>query len=396
MLTSLNLVLGVITLALSAISMFFALQCVLGVFPNRSKTATSSARPPAALLVPAHNEEGNIMAVLNSLKPQVQQHDRIIVVADNCSDRTAELALGAGAEVVTRRDEERRGKGYALHAGLEYLAIDPPPIVVMIDADCIAAPGAIDILITEVATHGRPVQGRYLMVAPPTQPLQTGLAQFAFFIKNHVRPLGLSRLGLGCQLTGSGMAFPWICLTRVDLCHGHLVEDMKLGLELAMEGFSPRYCEAAYITSEFPQSGLGLNSQRQRWEKGRAQLVGDLLRLFLVQLIQRNRHAFSLVLDALVPPILLLVVILTVHTIVVGLLILIGATAWPFMVSLANLMMVIAVLSSVLLVQDCKISARSAIKSLPSFVRDRLRIYSSLVTRGNNGWVRTHRSTDDI
>ena len=51
--------------------------------------------------------------------------DRLLVVADNCSDDTAAVARAAGAEVTERSDVERRGKGYALDHGVRHLAADP-------------------------------------------------------------------------------------------------------------------------------------------------------------------------------------------------------------------------------------------------------------------------------
>ena len=52
-------------------------------------------------------------------------------------------------------------------------------------------------------------------------------------MKNWVRPLGLSNLNLPCQLMGTGMAFPWELIRSANLASGSIVEDTKLGLELA-------------------------------------------------------------------------------------------------------------------------------------------------------------------
>ena len=57
--------------------------------------------------------------------------------------------------------------------------------------------------------------------------LKMRLAEFAWVIKNQVRPLGLHRLGLPCQLMGSGMASPWACINSADLATGHIVEDLN-------------------------------------------------------------------------------------------------------------------------------------------------------------------------
>ena len=63
--------------------------------------------------------------------------DRLIVVADNCSDDTRQIATDAGAEVISRDDAERRGKGFAMDFGVRHLTVDPPEVVIFVDADCL-------------------------------------------------------------------------------------------------------------------------------------------------------------------------------------------------------------------------------------------------------------------
>jgi cellulose synthase/poly-beta-1,6-N-acetylglucosamine synthase-like glycosyltransferase len=71
-------------------------------------------RSRLAVVIPAHNEASVISSTLRSVVPQLGKADRLTVVADNCSDETAAIAATEGAEVITRRDLVRRGKGYAL------------------------------------------------------------------------------------------------------------------------------------------------------------------------------------------------------------------------------------------------------------------------------------------
>src|SRR5689334_17854711 len=68
------------------------------------------------LLIPSHNEEGGIEATVRDARAldYPAENFRVVVVADNCTDRTAELAEKAGALVWPRQNQEKRGKGYAL------------------------------------------------------------------------------------------------------------------------------------------------------------------------------------------------------------------------------------------------------------------------------------------
>ena len=104
--------------------------------------------------------------------------------------------------------------------GLRHLGMDPPDIVIIVDADCRLADSAIDRLAAACAVTHRPVQALDLMTAPDESPINFRVAEFAWRLKNWVRPLGLRALGLPCQLMGTGMAFPWDLIRSADLASG--------------------------------------------------------------------------------------------------------------------------------------------------------------------------------
>ena len=160
-----------------------------------------------------------MLATLNDVGAQLLPADRLLVVADNCTDDTAAIAAAAGAEVIKRDDTVKRGKGYALDFALQHLKSDPPEIVVIIDADCRLTEHTLDRLATACAISHRPVQALDLMIAPDGEPINHSVAEFAWRVKNWVRPLGLSALGLPCQLLGTGMAIPWNVIGRGGCRH---------------------------------------------------------------------------------------------------------------------------------------------------------------------------------
>ncbi|MGB6488158.1 MAG: glycosyltransferase family 2 protein, partial [Steroidobacteraceae bacterium] len=250
--------------AILAPVLVLSVEVLAALFSEGGGPERALARPQLAVVIPAHNEAAGIRATIESLIPQLQSGDRVVVVADNCTDDTAAVALAAGTEVVTRHDPVYRGKGYALDFGVRYLERDPPAVVLIVDADCHAAPGSVDRLARLCAQTGRPVQALYLLHAPPGAGVKLRIAEFATVLKNHVRPLGLHRLGLPCQLSGTGMAFPWTCIRGATLATGHIVEDLKLGLELAGAGHPALFCPEVCVTSYFPASEEGFRTQRTR------------------------------------------------------------------------------------------------------------------------------------
>ncbi len=90
------------------------------------------------VLIPAHNEEDKIAATLQSLQDHDDPPDRIIVVADNCTDRTADLARAAGVEVIASVGNTKKKAG-ALNQVLAVILpeLDENDTVMVMDADTV-------------------------------------------------------------------------------------------------------------------------------------------------------------------------------------------------------------------------------------------------------------------
>lgn len=300
--------LGVAALFLG-LSFWTFLETLAAVFARRIEPAyPSSSSARVAILVPAHNEEIEIAETLQTLTAQKRPQDQLIVIADNCTDRTAEIARSMGVTVLERHDTLRRGKGYALDYGTTHLAADPPDVVIVVDADCQVQPGTIEQLVDTVMATGRPVQATYLLQKPPQATAKHSVAAFAFTLKNLVRPLGLTHLRLPCLLTGTGMAFPWAAIQAVSLASGHIVEDMKVSVDLTIAGFAPLYCPEARVTGVLPQNSRAGESQRTRWEHGHLQAITTFVPVLIKSAIQRrNLDALGVALELSVPPLSLYV-----------------------------------------------------------------------------------------
>jgi hypothetical protein len=273
----------------------------------------SGPGPRVAVLVPAHDERSGIGPTVEGLLAELGPGDRLVVIADNCRDDTADVVRGMAARdgrlrVIERNDAMRVGKGYAITFGVAHLAADPPDVVVLVDADCRVSAGAVGILARRAAQAGAPIQGEYLLGAPARSSPMARVSALALLVRNQVRPRGLARLGFPCLLTGSGMAFPWALLHAAPETEGHLVEDMVLGLELAIAGHGPRHCAEVRISSELPEDrGAGLR-QRRRWEHGQLQVLRRYgPRLGLAGLRSGRADLMALALDLMVPPLALLV-----------------------------------------------------------------------------------------
>jgi cellulose synthase/poly-beta-1,6-N-acetylglucosamine synthase-like glycosyltransferase len=285
----------------------FSLQILVAVIPGYRKVEISPSQQKIAILIPAHNESLGIAQTLQSIKQQSTANTRIVVIADNCTDNTAEVARGQGVEAIERFDADNRGKGYALDFGLQFLKQSPPEIVMVFDADCLIATKTVDALANAVVSRQSAIQALYLIQANPDGDIKSKIAEFAYVVKSWTRPLGFHRLGLPMQLMGSGMAFPWQHIEHADLVHGSIVEDMKLGIDLATRHKAPGFCPEAYVTSLFPEHDAGTESQRKRWEHGHiSMIVKEGIPLLLEGIKTFNFSTIAMALDLIVPPLALL------------------------------------------------------------------------------------------
>jgi cellulose synthase/poly-beta-1,6-N-acetylglucosamine synthase-like glycosyltransferase len=385
----------ILSLLLLVPTLVFVAEVAAGCFFDspHSKLLTPF-HPRVAVLIPAHNEGVGIIPTIEDIRRQLRAGDRIVVVADNCSDDTAAIAVSLNAEVAIRNDPTRIGKGYALGWGVDHLSVDPPAIVVVVDADCRLTAGTIARLAEVCAQTQRPVQSLYLMTAPAGSAINHQVAEFAWRVKNWIRPLGLCALALPCQLMGTGMAFPWHVIRAADLSSGFIVEDLKLGLELAAAGHPPMFCPSAVVTSTFPTSALGTKTQRQRWEQGHIGLILTKSPSLLFSALKaQSKDLLALTLDLIVPPVTLLALLLTAMVFLAAIATLTNESLYPLLISLVSLLLLVSSIISSWFIYGRDILPPRSFVLIGRYCLGKLNLYRTvLLGFRNSRWIRTDRS----
>ncbi len=264
-----------------------------------------------AVVVPAHNEALCIANTVRSLAEvdYPPANMRIVVVADNCTDETAEVARLAGAEVMTRNDASRRGKGYALHLAFEELldqrdvkSVQPVDAVVVVDADTVVSPNILQAFAAGLLAGEQVLQATY-RVANHDATWRTSLMAVAFACIHDVRSIGRERLGLSTGLRGNGMCFSAEALRLVPHRAASLVEDVEHGLDLGEAGIRVAFVPEASVHAEMPEHAVESASQRERWELGRAKLKRQRLpRLVRRAAVDRDPILADLAIDLAIAP----------------------------------------------------------------------------------------------
>ena len=386
----LNFIIVLAAIVLILPVMVFLLQVLAAIFLKKPSPIMLQVdnRPIIAVLMPAHNESLVITQTIQSIMPQLKSQDQLLVVADNCSDDTAAIARNLGATVIERTSQNERGKGYALDYGLQHLKANPPQIVLIIDADCMVENDAINKLASACVVYQRPIQALYLMESQPNASLKARIAAFAWLVKNKVRPLGFKALGLPCQLMGTGMAFLWEDIIKVNLASGHIVEDMKLGADLSRMNKAPLFLPDALVTSIFPPTAEATNTQRTRWEHGHLSMIlTEAPRLFFEAIKTKNSQMLCLALDLIVPPLVSLLLACAVILII----------SLVFSIKLASVLstvLLLALISAVLLAWSFFGRHIISFKQLcyaPIYALVKIPIYIKFFFNRQVEWVRSKR-----
>ncbi len=279
---------------------------LLALVARRSPAPPAPAsRPHFDVVVPAHDEEAVVADTVRSLLALdwPRERFRVFVVADNCTDRTAEVAAAAGAEVLARVDAERRGKGYALAYAFERVLRDArADAAVVVDADTLVSPNLLAAFASRLAVGEQALQAEY-GVSNAEATWRTRLMRLAFALFHDVRSLARERLGLSCGLRGNGMCFTPEVLRRVPHEAFSIVEDLEYGLRLGRAGYRVAYVDEARVRGQMAAGEQASRSQRRRWEGGRLRIAREQAPDLLARALrERSALLFDLALDVLVPP----------------------------------------------------------------------------------------------
>jgi len=372
----------------------FSLEVLFGLRPLADRQP-GTATTDLAVIIPAHNEALLIAGTLQSVMQQVAPTTRVLVVADNCSDDTAEISRAAGATVIERHDESRRGKGFALAFARDHLASNPPEAVFILDADCRIASGTVEAMAAHAAEIGEPVQSVNLLTAPADASPMVLVSNFAMIIKNLVRARGLYRLAGGITLFGTGMAFPWRIFAQAELATSDPVEDLRLALDLARRGTKVHLWENLSVMSAAAGIEDSLD-QRRRWEHG---FLTNAARYGLPSLfgglVRGSRHLAALGIHLLVPPLALLFLVAALAFVPVLMLAIRDGDGAPAALLGAALLLAVSVTGVAWYREGRTTLSFAALARAPFYVLWKIPLYLGFFASRQTEWNRTRRLNEE-
>lgn len=300
------LVLATVPALMAAYLGFLTLSAWIMHFRKRSSYQPAK-KHRFTFVIPAHNEEKLLPATLKNVNNNIDYprslYD-VVVIADNCTDQTAEVAASHSI-VFERENKELRGKGYALEWGLsEYWRKgNQSDAIIILDADTVVSEN----FLIEVNRHfdqGQKVIQTFYSVLNPTESWSAGLRYAALAVLHYVRPLGRSLFGGSAGLKGNGMVF------SADVIKNHswsssLTEDIEFHMDLLLSGEKVYFAPNATIWAEMPNSIEDADSQNERWETGRLDMAKRYVPQLLKKAFSGNKNAtaqLDAIMEHIIPP----------------------------------------------------------------------------------------------
>lgn len=354
-------------------------------YPNQETPTTSLLK--LGVVIPAHNEAGGIAACVKSvLACQAAGVDlQVVVIADNCTDMTAQFAKEAGARVIVRMDQANRGKGFALDVAFGRLLREGIEAFVVIDADTEVEPNFITEMAHAFQQGADAVQCRYL-VNNAQFTFRTRLMNVALLAFNVLRPLGRNAIGCSAGIFGNGFGLSATTLCEVPYSARSVVEDLEYHLKLVKAGKQVRFLNSTTVRAEMPAGGRAAQTQRSRWEGGRIRMMLDFAPSLIRDIARGERRLIEPLLDLLLLP-------LAFHVVLLASLMLVPNPFLKIYAASSLAMVLFHVLSAVWVGEGTKNDVL-ALLGAPLYILWKMTMVRSVVrsSRKKAEWVRTERA----
>ncbi len=227
-------------------------------------------------IIPAHNEASVIGNLVESLKKQNYSKELydIYVIADNCTDNTAQIAKKAGAIVYERFDKENKTKGHALNWFLNKKIEEDAPYdaFCVFDADNIVDENFIKNMNKKLCQGEDVVQGYRDIKNPTDSWISAGYAIF-YWTMNRFYHLARYNLGLSPLINGTGFMVKFDVVKPNGWDTKTLTEDIEFSLKRIIAGKKLGWATDAIVYDEQPVGFKQSWSQRSRWTVGHIQCI---------------------------------------------------------------------------------------------------------------------------
>ena len=253
------------------INMFWLYQFIISItslIKFKEKPMITDKKHRFIIALPANNEESVIGNLIKSL--QMQDYDKslydIYVIADNCTDGTANVARENGAIVYERFDEDKKTKGYALNWFLDKMKDkkEDYDALLVFDADNVVDKNFLNVMNKKLCQGEVLVQG-YRDIKNPTDTWVSGGYAIFYWTMNRLYHLARYNMGLSPLINGTAFMVKWDILIDEGWNTKTLTEDIEFALINISKGVKLGWAKDAIVYDEQPLTFKQSWKQRERW-----------------------------------------------------------------------------------------------------------------------------------
>ena len=276
-------VLNIVNIAIGAVFMLCYLYQIvflfISFFTKPKKYPETDKRYKYAFIISARNEENVISQLCDTIKAQNYPSELIetYVVADNCTDSTADVARACGANVFERNDTTQVGKGYALKALFDRIdatvGFDAFDAYIVVDADNLLDSNYVYEMNKCFASGARIITSYRNTKNYGDNWISQG---YSVWFVREMRQLNAVRsvLGTTSEVRGTGFLVSKDIIKEQGGWTQHLmIEDVQFAVENVLRGETVAYCHDAIFYDEQPTSFMASWWQRKRWCRGYLQIL---------------------------------------------------------------------------------------------------------------------------
>lgn len=271
-------------------TVYYFLIGVNGLWRKKEKKILTPQKT-FAVIVAAHNESAVIGQLVDNLKmlDYPKELYDILVIADNCTDNTAQIARDCGAIVHERFNDKERGKGFAMEWMFARLfeMKRKYDAVAIFDADNLVDKRFLLEMNNRLCKGDKLVQG-YLDAKNPYDTWVSGTFAIAFWVIDHIWHLAKTNIGLSSVLGGTGMCITTDVLKKHGWGATCLVEDMEFTMKSLAEGIKTTWAHDAIVYDEKPLTFKQSWNQRKRWAQGQFDVAHRFIPKMLKEGIRRR------------------------------------------------------------------------------------------------------------
>lgn len=254
-----SLFLLIIGIILFIISIMFKSKYKYNLKPNKNSDF--------AVIIPARNESKVITPLLESIKTQIYNMNKVYIIVEDINDRTCQIASKFKANIILRKDLSKNRKGYALDEGIqEILKVKEYDLYFIIDADNVLEKNFFKEMINnyhqgyDIAVGYRNIKNGNKVVS--------STSGFTFSMINSINELKNKQKSLNI-IAGTGFYISGKIINKLrSFPFNSLTEDYEISLYAYLNNYSTRYNSKAIFYDEQPTKFVPTIKQRTRWIKG--------------------------------------------------------------------------------------------------------------------------------